>query len=59
MAAGSVAFEKREKQERIRDLRTALSELNPSESPDEYRLLRLELEKLNRQRPDTKRLPAS
>jgi DNA primase len=57
--ANQIAFEKRDWQERFRDLRTALGELNQSESPDEYRLLRLELEKLNKQRPDTKRLPAS
>jgi DNA primase len=53
------ALAERERLERIRDLRTALSEIDQTSSPDDYRALRLELEKLRRQRPDTKRLSAS
>ncbi len=49
----------RERQERIRDLRSALKETDQASFPEEYRALRVELEKYYQQRPDTKRLSAS
>jgi DNA primase len=49
----------RERLERIRDLRTALSEIDQESSPDEYLALHLELKKLSRQRPDTRHSTAS
>ena len=57
MALASLAD--RERQGRIRDLRAALAEVDPATSPDEYRAIRLEIEKTFHQRPDTKRPHAS
>ena len=57
MALASLAD--RERQARIRDLKAALAEVDPSAFPDDYRALRVELESYYQQRPDTKRRPAS
>ena len=54
-----VALADRERQARIRDLHSALNELDQALHPDEYRALRVELEKFIRQRPDINRRPAS
>lgn len=59
LAMALAALADRERQGRIRDLRAALAEVDPATSPDEYRLIRLELEKTFHQRPDTKRPHAS
>jgi DNA primase len=59
LAMALAALADRERQGRIRDLRAALAEVDPATSPDEYRAIRLELEKTFHQRPDTKRPHAS
>jgi DNA primase len=49
----------RERQERIRELRAALNELDQSLYPDEYNAIHREILKYYHQRPDNKRSPAS
>ena len=59
LAMALAALADRERQGRIRDLRAALAEVDPATSPDEYRAIRLEIEKTFHQRPDTRRPHAS
>ncbi len=49
----------RERQGRIADLRAALRGLDIASSPEEYRALRAELDRLHHRRPDTKHRSAS
>lgn len=49
----------RERQERLRDIRSALSEIDRNAEPDTYRALLLEEHRLLHQRPDTKKANAS
>lgn len=58
LAMALKALADRERKERIHDLTAALREVDPITSPDEYRALRIELQKYQ-QRPDTKRPHAS
>jgi DNA primase len=53
------ALADRERQERIRELRAALNELDQSLYPDEYNAIHREILKYYHQRPDNKRSPAS
>ncbi len=49
----------RDRQARWRDVKAALSEMNPSDDPETYRALSTELLRLSNQRPDTKKKNAS
>jgi len=49
----------RERQDRIRDLTEALKETDATAFPEDYQALRIELYRVQSQRPDTKKFTAS
>ena len=49
----------RDRQDRLRDLKGALGEIDETTNPDAYRALRTEYLRLSSQRPDTKTKNAS